>query len=443
VPFGCPRAGQEIAYAALFPISNKSSYINEPTLFIEAGHMTAIARGWSAAAEWLAALPTVAAMPTCRSSRNFTGSTKMSTPTQLFEPYKLGPITLPNRVVMAPLTRNRAVAGLVPSPLATEYYAQRASAGLLISEGTPVSQQGQGYQDTPGIYSKEQVAGWRKITDRVHERGGRIFLQAWHVGRVSHTSLQPNDGAPVAPSAIRANGKTYVGGAFTDISEPRALALEEIPGIIESFRRGAANAIEAGFDGIEIHGANGYLLDQFAKDGANKRTDAYGGSIENRARLMLEISKAVAAEIGPERTGIRISPVTPANDVSDSNPQPLFDYIVDHLNALRLVYIHVIEGATGGPRDNAPFDYGSLRKRFKGAYIGNNGYDFGLATKVLAANEADLIAFGKPFISNPDLVERLKRGAPLNPADKATFYGGGAKGYTDYPALDEALDAAQ
>ncbi len=249
----------------------------------------------------------------------------MSTPTKLFEPFKLGPITLPNRLVMAPLTRNRAVAGMVPSPLAVEYYGQRASAGLLITEASQVSQQGQGYQDTPGIYSKEQVAGWRKVTDRVHERGGRIFIQLWHVGRISHTSLQPNGGAPVAPSAIRAKGKTFVSGTFTDISEPRALALEEIPGIIESFRRGAANAIEAGFDGVEIHGANGYLLDQFAKDGTNKRTDAYGGSIENRARLMLEVAKAVSAEAGPERTGIRISPVTPANDVSDSNPQPLFD----------------------------------------------------------------------------------------------------------------------
>jgi N-ethylmaleimide reductase len=196
-------------------------------------------------------------------------------------------------------------------------------------------------------------------------------------------------------------------------------------------------------DGVEIHGANGYLLDQFARDSSNKRTDAYGGSIENRARLMLEVSKAVAAEAGAERTGVRISPVTPANDVSDSNPQPLFDHIVDHLNALKLVYIHVIEGATGGPRDIAPFDYGSLRQRFKGAYVANNGYDLELANKVLSENAADLIAFGKPFISNPDLVERLKRGAPLNTPDKATFYGGGAKGYTDYPALSEALDAAQ
>jgi N-ethylmaleimide reductase len=367
----------------------------------------------------------------------------MITPTKLFEPYKLGPITLPNRLVMAPLTRNRAVAGMVPNPLATEYYGQRASAGLLITEASQVSQQGQGYQDTPGIYSKEQVAGWRKVTKRVHERGGRIFIQLWHVGRISHVSLQQDNQAPVAPSAIRANGKTFVNGTFAEVSEPRALTTEEIPGIIESFRRGAANALEAGFDGVEIHGANGYLLDQFAKDGSNKRADAYGGSIENRAKLMLEVSKVVVAEAGAERTGIRISPVTPSNDISDSNPQPLFDYIVDHLNALKLVYIHVIEGATGGPRDIAPFDYDSLRKRFKGAYVANNGYDFELANKVLAANAADLIAFGKPFLANPDLVERLKRGAPLNVPDKATFYGGGAKGYTDYPALGEALDAAQ
>ena len=363
--------------------------------------------------------------------------------TKLFEPYKLGPITLPNRMAMAPLTRNRAVPpGMVPSPLAVEYYGQRASAGLLITEASQVSQQGQGYQDTPGIYSKEQVEGWRRVTDRVHERGGRIFIQIWHVGRISHTSLQAGGGKPVAPSAIRAKGKTFVNGTFADISEPRALELSEIPGIIDDFKRGAANALAAGFDGVEIHGANGYLLDQFAKDGANKRTDAYGGSIENRARLMLEISKAVAAEAGADRTGIRISPVTPANDVFDSNPQPLFDYIVDGLEALKLTYIHVIEGATGGPRDIAPFDYASLRKRFTRAYMANNGYDFALANKQLEANAADLIAFGKPFISNPDLVERLKKGAPLNEWDKNTFYGGGAKGYTDYPTLG-AKEAAE
>jgi N-ethylmaleimide reductase len=367
----------------------------------------------------------------------------MSTSTKLFEPFKLGPITLPNRVVMAPLTRNRAnPTSRVPSPLAAEYYGQRASAGLLITEASQVSQQGQGYQDTPGIYSNEQVAGWRKITDEVHKRDGRIFIQLWHVGRISHTDLQPGHGAPVAPSAIRAKTKTFVNGTFADVSEPRALELAEIPGIIESFRLGAANAIAAGFDGVEIHGANGYLLDQFAKDGSNKRTDAYGGSIENRAKLMLEVARAVVAEVGAERTGIRISPVTPANDVSDSNPQPLFDHIVDGLDALKLVYIHVVEGATGGPRDIAPFDYASLRKRFSGAYIANNGYDLDLANKVLSAGAADLIAFGRPFISNPDLVDRLRKSAPLNELDKATLYGGGAKGYTDYPTL-KAAEAAE
>src|SRR4051812_46953167 len=292
----------------------------------------------------------------------------MSTPTKLFEPYKLGPLTLPNRLVMAPLTRNRAVPpGMVPSPLATEYYGQRASAGLLITEASQVSQQGQGYQDTPGIYSKEQIAGWRKVTDAVHAKGGHIFIQLWHVGRISHVSLQPDGGAPVAPSAIPAKTKTFVGGTFADVSAPRALELSEIPGVVDAFKQAALNAVEAGFDGAEIHGANGYLLDQFAKDGTNKRTDAYGGSIENRARLMLEIAKAVSGAIGADRTGIRLSPVTPANDVSDSSPQPLFDYIVDQLNALNLVFIHVVEGATGGPRDVALFDYASLRKRFKGA----------------------------------------------------------------------------
>src|SRR6201994_2301790 len=213
----------------------------------------------------------------------------MTSPTKLFDSYKLGPLTLSNRLVMAPLTRNRAVAGLVPNPLAVEYYGQRATAGLLVTEATQVSHQGQGYQDTPGIYSKEQIAGWRKVTDRVHAKGGHIYLQLWHVGRISHSSLQPNNGAPVAPSAIRANAKTFVGGTFADVSEPRALELSEIPGIIDSFKKGAANAIEAGFDGVEVHGANGYLLDQFARDGTNKRTDVYGGGIENRAKLMLEV----------------------------------------------------------------------------------------------------------------------------------------------------------
>ena len=357
------------------------------------------------------------------------------TSSKLFEPYRLGAITLSNRIVMAPLTRNRAASGFIPGPLAAEYYGQRASAGLLVTEASQISQQGQGYQDTPGIYSKDQIAGWKKVTEAVHAKGGHIYIQIWHVGRISHTSLQPGNGAPVAPSAIRANSKTFVGGQFAAVSQPRALDLGEIPGLLDTYKKAAVNALEANFDGVEIHGANGYLLDQFARDGSNKRTDAYGGSIENRARLMLEVSQAVAAEVGADRTGIRISPVTPANDISDSNPQPLFDHIVDGLSALKLGYLHVVEGATGGPRDNVPFDYGSLRRRFNGTYIANNGYDLALANKTLATGNADLIAFGKAFISNPDLVERLKAGAQLNQWDQATFYGGAAKGYTDYPAL--------
>lgn len=353
----------------------------------------------------------------------------------LFESCTLGALTLSNRIVMAPLTRNRAGPGLVPSPLAAEYYAQRASAGLLIAEATQVSPQAQGYQDTPGAYTAEQIAGWRKVTEAVHDRGGRIFLQLWHVGRISHVDLQPGGAAPVAPSAIRAQTKTFVNNQFVDVSEPRALALDEIPGIIADFRKTAANAITAGFDGVEIHGANGYLLDQFAKDGANVRTDVYGGSVENRARLMLEVAEAVADEIGPECTGIRLSPVSPANGVSCSDPQAQFDYIVDKLDALGLVYIHVVEGATGGPRDVAPFDFEGLRRRFSNTYIANNGYDRDLAETRLAAGHADLFAFGRPFISNPDLVERLRTGAPLAEMDTATLYGGGAEGYTDYPTL--------
>ncbi|MET4066452.1 N-ethylmaleimide reductase [Bradyrhizobium sp. S3.2.6] len=356
----------------------------------------------------------------------------------LFEPYLLGSLTLSNRIVMAPLTRNRAGPGFVPGTLAAEYYGQRASAGLLISEATQVSQQGQGYQDTPGIYSQAQIDGWRKVTTAVHAKGGRIFLQLWHVGRVSHVDLQDNGAAPVAPSPIRARTKTFVHNAFVDVSEPRALTLEELPGIVSDFRQAAANAIAAGFDGVEIHGANGYLLDQFAKDGANVRTDAYGGSVENRARLMLEVTAAVVEEIGAGRTGIRISPVSPANGVSSSDPQAQFDYIVDQLNALGIVYIHVVEGATGGSRDVAPFDFGSLRRRFKNTYVANNGYNLELAASRLSESKADLFAFGRPFIANPDLVDRLKTSATLAEFNPATLYGGGSAGYTDYPTIAAA-----
>lgn len=276
---------------------------------------------------------------------------------------------------MAPLTRNRAGAGLVPNPLAATYYAQRASAGLIITEATQISAQAQGYQDTPGIYTPDQIAGWREVTDAVHARGGRIFVQLWHVGRISHVDLQPGNAAPVSASAVRAQTKTFVHNGFVDVSEPRALGIDELPAIIDDFRQAAANAMVAGFDGVEIHGANGYLLEQFIKDGANQRTDAYGGSIENRARLLLEVTAAVAQEIGADRTGVRISPVSPANAISISDPQPQYDYIVDQLSALGIVYLHVVEGATGGPRDVAPFDFDGLRRRFAGAYMANNGYD--------------------------------------------------------------------
>jgi len=356
----------------------------------------------------------------------------------LFQPYQLGPLTLSNRIVMAPLTRNRAEAGFVPSQFAATYYSQRASAGLLIAEATQISRQGQGYQDTPGIYTPAQIEGWRQVTQAVHAKGGKIFLQLWHVGRVSHVDLQENGAAPVAPSAIRAETKTFVNNGFEPVSAPRALALDELPGIVNDFRQAAANAIAAGFDGVEIHGANGYLLEQFAKDGANQRDDAYGGSVQNRARLLLEVTQAVAREIGAERTGVRISPVSPANGISCSDPQAQFDYIADELNALGVVYLHVVEGATGGPRDVTPFDYGSLRRRFTNTYIANNGYGLDLAATQLAQGHADLFAFGRPFIANPDLVQRLKTGAALAQLDPATLYGGGAAGYIDYPALADA-----
>lgn len=357
----------------------------------------------------------------------------------LFQPYPLGPLTLANRIVMAPLTRNRAGQGLVPSPLASTYYAQRASAGLIITEATQVSAQAQGYQDTPGLYTQDQIDGWRTVTDAVHARGGHIFVQLWHVGRISHVDLQPGNAAPVSASALRAQTKTFVNNGFVDVSEPRALDIDELPAIVDDFRQAAANAIAAGFDGVEIHSANGYLLEQFIKDGANQRTDAYGGSVENRARLLLEVTAAVAREIGADRTGVRISPVSPANAISTvSDPQPQYDYIVDQLSALGIVYLHVVEGATGGPRDVAPFDFDGLRRRFNGTYLANNGYDLQLASARVSEGKADLVAFGRPFISNPDLVERLKRGAALAALNPATLYGGGAEGYTDYPTLAEA-----
>ncbi|MBA4060604.1 MAG: alkene reductase [Verminephrobacter sp.] len=364
--------------------------------------------------------------------------------TSLFEPTHAGDIALANRIAMAPLTRNRAP-DAIPTELTATYYAQRATAGLIISEATAISPEGQGYADVPGLYGTEQLDGWKKVTRAVHEAGGKIVVQLWHVGRISHTSLQPGHAKPVAPSAIRAHAKTVLlkdgVPTFTDTSEPRALDAEELPRIVQDYRHAARNAIAAGFDGVEIHAANGYLIDQFLKTGANQRTDDYGGSIKNRARLLLEVTRAIVDEIGGGRTGIRLSPVTPANDIVDENPQPLFDYVVRELGKLGLAYVHIIEGATGGPRElpDRPFDYAELRNAYraaggKGAWMVNNGYDRALAEAALA-NGADIVAFGRPFISNPDLVERLKQNAPLNELNRDTLYGGGAKGYTDYPTL--------
>jgi len=363
---------------------------------------------------------------------------------KLFEPTSVGTIPVSNRVAMAPLTRNRSP-GAVPNDLNVEYYRQRASAGLIISEGTAITHQAQGYADVPGLYRPEAIEGWKKVTDAVHAAGGKIVTQLWHVGRISHTSLQPDGGAPVAPSAIAAKSKTYVlnadgTGSFVETSQPRALETAEIPGILEDYRKAARAAIEAGFDGVEIHAANGYLLEQFMRSSSNQRTDQYGGSVENRIRLTLEVVEAVTREIGAERTGIRISPTTPANDVADPDPKTVYTALVEALAKFDLAFVHVIEGATGGPRDVLPFDWKALKAAYraasgKGAWIANNGYDRASAIEAVESGYADLVAFGRPFISNPDLVRRLKEDAALNPLDAATLYGGGAEGYTSYPAL--------
>ncbi len=357
--------------------------------------------------------------------------------TDLFQPVRLGALDLRNRAVMAPLTRSRAGSAGIPGPMNAIYYAQRATAGLIIAEATQISQQGQGYAFTPGIANEQQVAGWRQVTDAVHEAGGRIVLQLWHVGRISHPSLQPGGALPVAPSAIKPEGQAFTESGFQPFVTPRALETDEIPGLVEDYRRAARNAQEAGFDGVEIHAANGYLIDQFLRDGTNQRTDRYGGSLENRTRLLLEVTEAVTSVWGGERVGLRISPVSPANDIRDSDPQALFDHAVAALAPFNLAYLHVVEGATGGSRDAQGFDFQSLRRAFNGAYLANNGYDLALAQTALREGRADAIAFGRPFIANPDLVERLRTGAPLNEPQKETFYGGDERGYTDYPVLTQ------
>ena len=357
----------------------------------------------------------------------------------LFDPVRFGDIQLANRVVMAPLTRNRATRQ-TPHALHVEYYRQRAGAGLIITEATQIRPDGQGYFDTPGIHSPEQIAAWKRVTDAVHAEGGRIVVQLWHVGRISLRSLQPGGQPPVSSTNRAAKTKTYAAyGELVPTDQPRALATHEIPQLVADYVQAARNAMAAGFDGVEVHGANGYLLDQFLRDSANDRVDQYGGSIENRARLLIEVMTAIAGAIGAGRTGLRLSPVTPSNDIGqDSDPQALFNHVADQLAPLKQAFLEVVEGATGGARDNVPFDYAELRRRFAGPYIANNGYDRALALDTVASGHADAVAIGRPFIANPDLVERLRDNLPWAAPQKETFYGGGAEGYTDYPAASPA-----
>lgn len=354
----------------------------------------------------------------------------------LFSSYHLGALTLPNRVVMAPLTRNRAEGGNVPHSVAPLYYSQRASAGLIVTEAAQVSPQGVGYIRTPGLHSAEQVEGWRRVTAAVHEAGGRIFAQLWHVGRVSHPDF--HDGAlPVAPSALRPEGEVTTPQGRKAFVTPRALEAEEIPQVVEDFRWAAHNAKTAGFDGVEIHGANSYLLDQFLRDGANQRTDEFGGSIRNRARFPLAVTEAVIGVWGAERVGYRVSPNSTGYSMSDSNPVATFSYLAEALNALGLGYLHVVEPVAGR---NAPPPHVTrvtpvLREKFRGTFIVNGGYDLQSAEQALVSGAADLVSFGVPYIANPDLPERLAKGASLNTPDPATFFQGEERGYTDYPAL--------
>ena len=359
----------------------------------------------------------------------------MNQSTDLFSPIQLGPYELRNRMVMAPLTRNRAGQGQVPQPMNVRYYQQRASAGLIISEATQVCPEGVGYPNTPGIHSVQQVQGWRAITEAVHQEGGRIFLQLWHVGRISHPSLQPGGALPVAPSAIKPEGDAITYEGLKPFVTPRALDITELPGIVAHYRQGAQHALDAGFDGVEIHAANGYLLDQFLRDGSNHRTDAYGGSIENRARLLLEVVEAVTRVWGRERAGVRISPVNPFNSMYDSDPDNTFGYVAKHLGALKLAYLHVVEIDQSGVTTGQSVNFRHLRDLFGGLYMVCGCYTYERATAVLASGDADLIAFGRLFLANPDLPERFAKRAPLNVPQAETFYGGDEKGYTDYPRL--------
>lgn len=356
----------------------------------------------------------------------------------VFSPYTLGPLQLKNRMVMAPLTRSRAEANNVPSPMATTYYSQRASAGLIITEATQASAGGQGYVSTPGIYSDAQVNEWKKVTDAVHQKGGLIFVQLWHVGRISHPVFR-NGELPVAPSAVAPRGvQTYTEDGFQDIPTPRALEKDEILGIVAEFRQAAINAKAAGFDGIEIHGANGYLLDQFLEDGTNQRTDEYGGSVENRSRLLFEVISAVIDVWDSNRIGLRLSPGGTFNDMCDSHPQQTFGYVVKRLATLNLAYLHLVEPTPPqGERPMPDLSARYFRPLYTGTLIVAGGYTHDRANMVLHEGVADLVAFGQLFIANPDLVERFKTNGPLNPPDRDSFYGGTDKGYIDYPTLQE------
>lgn len=359
----------------------------------------------------------------------------------LLAPAKLGPYALDNRVVMAPLTRSRAGDGGVPRAMNVEYYAQRATAGLIITEATQISPEGVGYPGTPGIHSADQINGWRRVTDAVHAAGGRIVLQLWHVGRISHPSLQPGGALPVAPSAIRPEGDAFTADGLQPFVTPRALETHEIPGIVEDYRQAAENAKAAGFDGIEVHAANGYLLDQFLRDGSNHRTDEYGGPVENRTRLLLDVMDAVTTVWNADQVGVRLSPINTFNDMVDSDPDATFGYVARQLNAYGLAYLHVVESDMTGSASTQSFDKRKLRNAFRGTYIANGGYDKARAAESIANGDADFVAFGVPFIANPDLVERFALDAPLTEPDQDTFYGGDERGYIDYPFLEEAASA--
>lgn len=354
----------------------------------------------------------------------------------LFTPIRIGALDLPHRIVMAPLTRCRAGEGNAPTAMNARYYEQRASAALIVTEASQVTPYGQGYPGTPGIHSDEQIEGWKLVTKAVHEKGGRIFLQLWHVGRISHPSLQPGGVLPVAPSAVKPQGQAATTSGMVPFETPRALETAEVYDVIAQYRSGAENAKRAGFDGVEIHGANGYLIDQFLRDGTNKRTDEWGGSVERRARFALEVVSAVVDVWGADRVAIRLAPNGTFNDMHDSNPKEIFGYTLERLSDMNLAYVHLVDMTEKDAKHGSPgIPLSFFRSKYRGNLMANGGYTLERANQDIAEGIADLVSFGQLFISNPDLPERLRTNAPLTPPDPSTFYGGGEHGYTDYPAL--------